>query len=630
MSQSMDISAMTPFPLVVVGHVDHGKSSLMGRLLYETGRVPENKIKNIQAMCDKRGMPFEYSFLLDALQLERDQAITVDTSRIWFQTPLRRYVMIDAPGHIEFLRNMMTGASGSEAALMVIDAEQGIQEQTKRHGYLLQLLGVKQLIVIINKMDLLDYNQAVFAARKDEYQRFLQSLSLEALAYIPVSARYGDCIKSHSNNMPWYKGLSLLEQLDQLRFVDMDSETPLRLPIQDIYKFDHRRVMVGRLLSGRLEVGDLLCVSPSNKQIEVASIESWPLDVPIKTAAYSGESVAFTSVQPVLIERGDVLSHLSSPPHIISQCRIRIAWLGEESLQVGMRYIIRFHTMEMEALVQKIHHRICQNQLIAVAADQINAGDIAEISLKISGLAVVDAHTTLPKMGRMVICDRQTHIALGAAIILAEDLHDLRVSTLAARARHIQLEDYSISEVDRCRQNGHRSGVLWLSGLSGSGKSTLARELQQRLFYKGCQVFVLDGDNMRAGLCADLGFSPAERSENIRRVGEVAALFAQAGMIVITAFISPYAADRQRARQAYSHHFHEIYIQADIDICVKRDPKGLYAKAKRGEINDFTGVSAPFEEPVSPDLVIRTDQCDVDECIETLLDYVDLHFIKSK
>ncbi|MSP43632.1 MAG: adenylyl-sulfate kinase [Alphaproteobacteria bacterium] len=623
MTQHSDSAVRDLLRIVIVGHVDHGKSTLVGRLLHDTNSLPLGKVEEIRAMSERRGMPFEYAFLMDALQAERDQGITIDTSQIWFKSGKRNYVIIDAPGHKEFLKNMITGAAQSDAALLIIDAVEGVREQSRRHGYLLHLLGIRQVAVAINKMDLVNYSEARFHEISREYRAYLTELGVQPTFILPVSAREGENIVSRSAAMPWYDGPSVVGALDSFVSEPLSSNLPLRLPVQDVYKFDERRLIAGRIESGRVSVGDEILFSPSNKTARVKSLEVWPATLAQPAQAVAGYSVALTLDEQIFVERGDTISHIANAPIETDVFRARLFWLGHEPLTTGKSYKLKLNTTETQVQVQKIEAVIDTGDLSSAPALQVERNQVAELVLRSRRMLALDAFNDKPATGRFVLVDE--YDIAGGGIISMEGYADQR-QLITQRSTNIVKLDQGISDEERARMNGHRGGVIWFTGLSGAGKSTLSMELERRLFANGYSVYVLDGDNIRFGLNANLGFSPEDRSENIRRVGEVAALFARAGMIALTAFISPYRSDRDRARAAMPERFHEIYVQADVQTCESRDPKGLYQKARRGEIRDFTGISAPYEEPENPGLVVDTAAHSIDECVEQLITYVEANF----
>lgn len=611
--------------IVIVGHVDHGKSTLVGRLFHDTGSLPDGKAEQIRAMCEKRGMPFEWSFLMDALQAERDQGITIDTTQIWFKTSARDYVIIDAPGHKEFLKNMITGAASSDAALLIIDAKEGVREQSRRHGYLLHLLGVRQIAVLVNKMDAVNYSEERFREIERDYTAYLREIGVTPTYIIPVSAREGDCIVAPSSAMQWYQGPSVTQALDQFQTSPSLEGLPLRLSVQDVYKFDERRIIAGRIESGSLKVGDDIVFSPSNTRVKVASIEAWNVTVP-PTSASAGESVGITLSEQIFVERGHVASHEANAPKLTNTFRARIFWLGQKPLELEKRYKLKIGTGEIQAELREIENVVQPDSLEKRKAKTVERGFVAEVIFRVRGTAVVDEFNHNPRMGRFVII--QDFDVVGGGIIDMQGFADLRVTSSDAKSKNLSATDVGITAEQRAVMNGHTGGILWLTGLSGSGKSTLASELQRRLFARGYQVFMLDGDNIRRGLNRDLGFSPQERAENIRRAGEVAALFAQAGVIVITSFISPYREDRRRARACAPDYFNLVYVKADVETCEKRDVKGLYKKARAGEIKDFTGISAPYEEPQNPDFVVDTSHHTIAESVDLLTHYVERQFVE--
>lgn len=614
-----------PLKIVIVGHVDHGKSTFVGRLLHDTHSLPDGKFEQIQASCKKRGMPFEWSFLMDALQAERDQGVTIDTTQIPFKTGKRNYMIIDAPGHKEFLKNMISGAAQSDAALLIIDAKEGVKEQSKKHGYLLHLLGIRQIAVLVNKMDLVDYSEKTFRSIEKEYLAYLKEIGVTPTFIIPVSARGGDNIAAAQGQggISWYKGPTVLEALDSFTGSPATHDLPLRFPVQDVYKFDERRIIVGRIESGQLKPGDELIFSPANRVAKVASIENWGGSAP--ALASSGQSVGITLSEQIFIERGALASHAKDAPVLTNIFRARIFWLSNKPLMRGKKYKLKIATTETIAEVKDIESVVDTASLGRSKPQAVERASVAEVVFRTKGMVALDAFVDNARTGRFVIID--DYDVCGGGIIDLTGFLDQRVSTAAIKSKNISEVDLRITSEERALANGHTGGILWFTGLSGSGKSTLALELQQRLFAKGYHVYVLDGDNVRAGLNKDLGFSAADRSENIRRVGEVAALFAGAGLIVITSFISPYRDDRRRARAAGGSYFNTVYIKADLKTCQGRDPKGLYKKAIAGEIPEFTGISAPYEEPENPDIVIDTSKLSIEESVAELLTYVQKQFV---
>ncbi|WP_027132402.1 adenylyl-sulfate kinase [Geminicoccus roseus] len=604
--------------IVIVGSVDHGKSTLIGRLLHDTGSLPEGKFEALQAMSKKRGMPFEWAFALDAMQAERDQGITIDTARIRFATRKRDYIIIDAPGHREFLKNMVTGASAADAALLLVDADEGVKEQSRRHAYVLHLLGIRQVAVLVNKMDLVNYDAERFGAVAEAIRGNLRSLDIEPSHIIPIAARDGDNLVSKSERMLWYQGPPVVEVLDELSPRARGVDAPLRLPVQDVYKFDQRRIIAGRIESGRIEVGQQIQFSPSNKMVTVASIESW--NVPeAPGSAVAGTSVGITLSEQIFVERGEVISHVENAPVLTNVFRGKLFWLSKKPLQVGRSYTLKLATVEAQVVVEKIEKVIDTTDLGERQVDQVERDEAAEVIFRSTRMLALDEYRAVPGTGRFVLVD--DYLTVAAGLVSMEGYPDQR-RQLSVKATNVHAVGHAVTREARALRNGHGGGVLWLTGLSGAGKSTLALALERELFAKGWHVYVLDGDNVRSGLNKDLGFGPEDRAENIRRIGEVAALFADAGFLVVTSFISPYRTDRQRAREAAGERFREIYVKASLEACEARDPKGLYRKARAGTITDFTGIQAPYEEPENPDVVVETDRQSEAECVEVLMGFV--------
>ncbi len=605
--------------IVVVGHVDHGKSTLIGRLLHDTGALPAGRFEELKAASAKRGMPIEWSFMLDAFQAERDQAVTIDSTQIWFKSARRDYVLIDAPGHREFLKNMISGAASADAAVLVVDAVEGLRETSRRHGYLLHMLGIPHVAVAISKMDLAGYDEHRFQAVAQDVRKYLAGLGIAATAMVPISGRDGDNIAQGSVHMPWYQGPGIVQALDDLPEAARPADLPLRFPIQDVYKFDQRRILAGRVEAGVLRVGDELLFSPSNKTARVRSIEAWHVDqLPVE--AHPGESIGITLDEQIFVERGEIVSHAEEPPQLSTVFRATLFWLGRSPLLVGKSYKLKLATQEATVTVQSIERIVDTDTLADHAGEMVDRNAVAKVVLRSRQVLALDEHTVIPACGRCVLVDGYDTVAGGT--VSMEGYPDQR-QTLSIKGTNLTGVEHRVTATSRAVRNSHAGGVLWFTGLSGAGKSTLAMEVEQRLFLRGYQVYVLDGDNVRRGLNANLDFSPEGRAENIRRVGEVAALFADAGLICITAFISPYQADRDRARTSAPGAFHEIYIKAGLETCERRDPKGLYKKARTGEIAAFTGISAPYEAPASAEMVVDTETQPVDECVAQIVDYVE-------
>ena len=627
MSTTSKTKSLHQLRVVIVGHVDHGKSTLIGRLLYDTNSLPDGKYEELQAICKRRGTDaLEWSFVLDAFQAERDQAITIDTTQIWFSTKVRDYVIIDAPGHREFLKNMVSGAAAADAAILVVDASEGVREQTKRHAYLLSLLGLRQVAVVVNKMDVVGHSPETFEDVSRQVRDYLKSIGLEATHIVPISARNGDMIADRGQSLDWYEGKSLVEVLDSFEVASSPVAKPLRFPVQDVYRHNERRIIVGRIETGVLRTGDTLLFSPTNEKAVVTSIETWPED-PGKVEAHAGESVGITLDERVFVERGHIASHDLNPPMLSNVLRANIFWLAENPLKVGNSYKVRYGTHEAMVSVQSINRVIDTGDLAQNEdAAEVKRNAVAEITLRARDLLPIDPYTDNARTGRLVMYDGYD---IGGGGTISMDGYPDQRRTGMPKAQNIYMFDSLINADVRAQRKGHQGGIFWFTGLSGAGKSTLAMAVEKALFEKGYHTYVLDGDNVRHGLNADLGFSPQDRTENIRRVGEVASLMSDAGLIVITAFISPYRSDRDRARGAAPARFHEVYVQADLATCESRDPKGLYKKARAGKITEFTGIDSPYEPPENPEMVIDTQDNDVATCVEQVVQYIEGH-VKSK
>ena len=608
--------------VVVVGHVDHGKSTLVGRLLHDTDSLPEGKLAQVHAMCEKRGMPFEWAFLLDALQAERDQAITIDTTQIPLRTKKRDYTLIDAPGHKEFLQNMITGATQADAALVIIDATQGVREQSHRHGYLLHLLGIKTVAIVINKVDLIDYEEEQCRLVEEEYSSYLASLDIIATGFIPVSARHGDNITSKSPTTPWYKGPCLTQVLDSFPQPAPQENLPLRMITQDVYKFDQRRIIVGRVASGKVSLKDTLVFSPSNKTARLKSIETWPNTQKAGQHLTAGQSFGITLDDEIFVERGEIISHTLDAPLESDVINARVFWLGAKPLVENETLTMKLGAMECPVNVQKIDRVINTDTLSEHAAKQVAANQVAKIILRAKKLLAFDAYTNNKNTSRFVLL--RGFDTVGGGVLSLEDYANQRVLN-TPRSSNITRVSHQVTRKEREKRHGHTGGILWFTGLSGTGKSTLAVAFEKILFNKGYSVAVMDGDNVRHGLNADLGFTPEDRAENIRRISEVASLFAENGILVITAFISPYRSDRDKARRKFEN-FHEVHIDASIETCKKRDPKKLYQKAAQNKIPQFTGINAPYEPPENPELVVNTEKLNLEDSLTRLSEYVEKHF----
>jgi bifunctional enzyme CysN/CysC len=595
--------------IVIVGHVDHGKSTLVGRLLHETGSLPEGKLDMLKAVSARRGMPFEWSFLLDALQTERDQGITIDTTQIRFRTKSRDVVLIDAPGHAEFLRNMITGASQADGALLIIDALEGVRDQTRRHGYLLHLLGVKQVAVVVNKMDRVDFNSARFAEISDEISAHLTGLGVTPLAIVPISARDGDGVAKRTPRVAWYNGPTVVEALDALEPAPPLEQLALRLPVQAIYKFDDRRIVAGRIESGRLAAGDEIVIMPAGKIARIRSVEGWPV-TPVNGTQTAGRSVGVTLDRELFIERGDVIAHVGTSPRDTRRLRARIFWLHDKALAKGEQILVRLGTREVRATVVAIEKAVDPGELSSVENKSIARNHVGEIDISLAQPIAADPYSENLRTGRLVI-EVGGRIA-GGGLVLSVDAGQRAVPV------DIVPVESALRPDERLARYRHSGAVVWLTGLPGSGKSTLARALERRLFGHGGSPVLLDGDTLRAGLNSDLGFSANDRSENIRRLAEVASHLARNGHIAIVAAVSPSAEDRAGARRIADTAFREVYVATPAEVCESRDPKGHYAKARAGSLPAFTGIGKDYQPPLNSELTLDTSTGSVSEATDEI------------
>jgi bifunctional enzyme CysN/CysC len=583
--------------VVFVGHVDHGKSTLIGRILHDTGSLPEGKVDEIKRACAAEGMEFEFAFLLDALLEEQKQNVTIDTTEIPFRTPRRQYAIIDAPGHKEFLKNMITGASRADAAILVIGADEGVREQSRRHAYLLSMLGIKHLIVVVNKMDLVDYFEKRFREIEQEYRKFLRELGLDARTFIPASARDGENVAQASMKMKWYGGPSVLEALDLLEPQERDVDLPLRFCVQDVYRFDGRRIIAGRIETGTLRVGDQLVFSPANKSSVVATIECW--NAQENGPAVAGDSIGITLSEQIFVERGYVASRENETPIEANRFHADLFWIVREPLRVGYLYNLRLATQDVKCEVVSIE-RVMDSSTLETKSDgreQLERNEIGRLTIQTRAPLVIDNHDRIPNLGRFVIVD-DGQICGGGTIF-----GGVYTGRTVTKSKNIFWTEGKITAGARAIRSGHRGAVIWLTGLSGAGKSTVAQSLERELFQRGIYTYVLDGDNIRHGLNSNL--------------------VADAGTVVITAFISPYRMDRSRAREIAlesNAEFIEVFVDAPLEVCEARDPKNLYKKARAGQIREFTGIDAPYEAPEDPEIVVHTDRQSVDESVATILE----------
>lgn len=607
--------------IVIVGHVDHGKSTLMGRLLADTNSLPEGKLEQVKQTCRRNAKPFEYAFLLDALKDEQSQGITIDTARCFFKTDKRDYIILDAPGHIEFLKNMITGASRAEAALLMIDAKEGVQENSRRHAYMLSMLGIRQIAVVINKMDRVGYDQSVYEKVKAEYLEFLKKINVTPKFVLPVSAFKGDNIVTRSDKMPWYDGMCVLEVLDQFECEKPHEEKPFRMPVQDVYKFtgndDDRRIVAGTIESGTIQAGDEVIFYPSGKKSHVKSIEVFHADPILK--GKPGMAIGFTMKEQIYITRGELMTVVGQKlPKTASRISANIFWLGNKDLIPGKKYILKIGSDKVKVEVESIKGVMDSSNLSSSEArTAVGKNEVAECILRTEKPIAFDLVQDNDTTSRFVIVD-EYEIAGGG--IITDDLPE----ETEAKAENIVWHFGKVTNTEREQILGQKGLVVWFTGLSGSGKSTIAVELEKMLADRGRAVYHLDGDNIRHGINKDLGFTDEDRNENIRRIAEVAALFQDAGVITLVSFISPFHKMREFARQRVPEgRFLEVYVSTDYETCRQRDPKGLYKK----KIEHFTGKDSVYEQPQNPEVVLDTIGVSPQQCAEKVLREIEKYWI---
>lgn len=593
---------------VVVGHVDHGKSTLVGRLLADTGTVEAARVEKVRRICEAQRKPFEYAFLLDALEAEQLQGVTIDVAEVRFRWGGREYVFIDAPGHREFVKNMVTGAAHADAALLLVEAREGVQEQSRRHAYLLGFLGVREVAVVVSKMDLAGYAREAFDRVVDEYGRFLAEIGIRPRIFIPISAAEGENITAPSARLDWYRGPTVLGLLEGLA---PEAGRPdagwLRLPVQDVYKFDDRRIIAGRVESGRLAVGDEVQVWPSGHRARVRAIEAWPEPAAPPAEAGPRQSTGITLDYPLYVQRGDLMADPDHPPRVSSLLAASVFWLGRAPLALGGRYRLRMTTSEREVEVFSITRVIDPvSMAVSTDADRIGQNEAGRVVFRSARPFVFDVAAEVPATGRFVVVDGYDVVG-GGIVEEADDLYRRAYGRGRPRSASITPVPDAVTPAERAGLFGHRSHVVWLTGVPGSGKSTVARALERQLHDRHVKAFVLDGESLRFGLSADLGFDDVERSEQARRVAEVARLFQLAGLVVIVALVSPFAADREHARRLVGPaDFTLVHLTAPAETLRQRDPHGLYRRAGRDAAVRVPGLNAPYEVPAAPDLAFDT------------------------
>ncbi len=615
--------AMDLLRFTTAGSVDDGKSTLIGRMLMDSKAIFEDQLEAVERASRQRGDAYvDLALLTDGLRAEREQGITIDVAYRYFATPRRKFIIADTPGHIQYTRNMVTGASTAELAVILIDARKGVVTQSKRHGFLASLLEIPHILVTVNKMDLVDYDKAVYERIVADYTEFATKLSVQAMTFIPISALLGDNVVHKSANMPWYDGPSLLHHLENVNIGATRNLVDFRFPVQMVSRpHQDLRGFAGQIASGTLSPGEEIVVLPSGLQSRVKSILTY--DGEIDEAA-AGDSVMLTLEDEIDVSRGDMIVRKQNLPHVANQLECVVCWMNEQPLDTNLTYIIQHTTKRTRAHISELNYRIDVDTLHREKTDTLQLNEIGRMKITTTQPLFFDPYRLNRNTGGFILIDPNTNVTVAAGMIRrrARTLDEI-VSAEPRRKRssNVVWEEAEITREKREQRNGHKAAVLWFTGLSGSGKSTIVRRLEQRLFDMGCQTAFLDGDNVRHGLNGDLGFAPEDRKENIRRVAEVAKLYFDTGQITLCTFISPYRSEREFARHLLPQgRFLEIFVKCDVEVCIRRDPKGLYAKAIAGEIPEFTGISAPYEEPQHPEILVESDVQSVDDIVEQILD----------
>ncbi len=611
---------------VTIGSVDDGKSTLIGRLLYDSKSIYEDQLSSVEKASLRMGREeVDLALLTDGLRAEREQGITIDVAYRHFATPRRRFIIADCPGHEQYTRNMVTGASTADLALLLIDAKLGILTQSKRHAFIASLLGIPHVVVCVNKMDTVGWSQEVFERLRREYQDFAARLHIQDLTFIPVSALKGDNIVVRSQRMAWYHGMALLEHLETV-FTGSDRNlVDMRLPVQYVLRQSADfRGYCGRLASGVIRRGEEIRALPSGRTSRVKSIVGPDGELEY---AFAPQSITVCLEDELDISRGDIVVRPLNQPRVGRELEAMLVWLGEEDFRPDKPYLIKHTARTVRGRFTRLHYRIEPEELHREPAEGLKLNEIGRVDLELFGPLVFDAYSANRTMGSFIVVDPVSNATAGAGMIIERAKgHGApeRVGADAAPVSHnITPHQGLVTAEARGRILGHRPAILWFTGLSASGKSTVARSVEKRLVDSGHLAFFLDGDNLRSGLNRDLGFSAADRAENVRRTAEVARLFSEAGAIVIAALISPLRQDRANARAIVdTQRFIEVFVDTPLEVCEQRDPRGLYKRARAGEIPEFTGISAPYEPPESPELHLAADRLSVEECVDRVMAYL--------
>jgi len=596
------------------GSVDDGKSTLIGRLLYETRQVLDDQLAALEADSRRsgtRGADLDFALLVDGLSAEREQGITIDVAYRYFATARRRFIVADTPGHEQYTRNMVTGASTAELAVILVDARKGVLTQSRRHSYLCALLGIRRAVLAINKMDLVGHSQAVASEIEATFREFADRIGLNEVVAIPMSAVNGDNIVRRSRAMPWYAGPSLLEHLERVETGDAPLARPFRMPVQWVNRPNAEfRGFAGTVAAGVVVAGQGVRVVPSGRESTVARIVTADGDL---ARAEAGQAVTLVLASEVDVSRGDVIASRDSPPECADQFEATVVWLHEEPMLQGRQYLLKLATQTLHATVMPLKYRINVNTLEHVPAERLELNDVGVCELQFDRAAAFEPYAQDRTLGGFILIDRVSNHTVGAGL-----LH-----FALRRSQNVHWQALEIDRAARAAQKGQHGCVLWLTGLSGAGKSTIANLVDKRLVAMGRHTYLLDGDNVRHGLNKDLGFTSQDRVENIRRVAEVARLMADAGLITLVSFISPFRSERRMARELLGPgEFFEIFVDAPLAVAEARDPKGLYRKARQGGLKNFTGVDSPYEAPERPELRIDTVAMSPEQAAERIVEHI--------
>ena len=593
------------------GSVDDGKSTLIGRLLYDSKMIFEDQMAALEADSKKvgtQGGEIDFALLVDGLAAEREQGITIDVAYRFFSTDTRKFIVADTPGHEQYTRNMVTGASTADAAIILIDARKGVLTQTRRHSYLVSLLGIRHVVLAINKMDLVGWSQEVFDTILAEYHDFAAQIGIRDFTAIPMSALKGDNITEQSDKAPWYKGPALLPHLEALDVEDDLREKPFRMPIQWVNRPDlDFRGFAGLIATGTIAPGDKVKALPSGRESTVARIVTMTGDLP---RAVAGQSVTITLTDEIDVSRGDVLSIAGQPPEVADQFESTIVWMDDEGMLPGRPYLMKIGTRVVGASITEPKYKVNVNTLEQLAAKRLELNEIGVCNISLDAPIAFDAYKDNHTLGGFILIDRISNRTVGAGM-----LH-----FALRRSQNIHWQALDVSKASRAAQKGQKGRVVWLTGLSGAGKSTIANLVEKRMQADGRHTYLLDGDNVRHGLNKDLGFTEEDRVENIRRVAEVSKLMVDAGLIVLVSFISPFRAERRMARELMEDgEFVEVYVATPLAVAEQRDVKGLYAKARAGELKNFTGIDSPYEEPENAEITVDTTTLSPEQAAEDIV-----------